>query len=56
MSFAALLALPAIAAAQDIPANCTGFERIAVRPRYYRGGIDAIIMQLGIRPPSVSVA
>lgn len=30
VSFAALLALPAIAAAQDIPANCTGFERIAV--------------------------
>nr|WP_100366065.1 ribosomal protein S18-alanine N-acetyltransferase [Diaminobutyricimonas aerilata] len=22
-----------------------GFERIAVRPRYYRGGIDAVIMR-----------
>lgn len=25
-----------------------GFERIAVRPRYYRGGIDAVIMRLGL--------
>lgn len=25
-----------------------GFERIALRPRYYRGGIDAVIMRLPI--------
>lgn len=33
-----------------------GFEQIAVRPRYYRGGIDAHIMRLEIAKPEVSVA
>ena len=33
-----------------------GFEEIAVRPRYYRGGIDAIIMRLGIPAPETRPA
>jgi ribosomal-protein-alanine acetyltransferase len=33
-----------------------GFERIAVRPRYYKGGIDAVIMSLAIPEPGVTLA
>ena len=33
-----------------------GFERIAVRPRYYRGGIDAIVMRLTIPEPKTATA
>lgn len=33
-----------------------GFEQIAVRPRYYRGGIDAVIMRLAIALPKVGPA
>lgn len=33
-----------------------GFERIAVRPRYYQGGIDAVIMRLRLPEPEVTVA
>ena len=33
-----------------------GFEEIAVRPRYYRGGIDAVIMRLAVPEPQVSLA
>lgn len=33
-----------------------GFEQIAVRPRYYKGGIDAIIMRLHVPEPRVTVA
>ena len=33
-----------------------GFEQIAVRPRYYLGGVDALIMRLVIPDPRVSVA
>lgn len=33
-----------------------GFERIAVRPRYYRGGIDAVIMRLTIPAPRTEPA
>jgi ribosomal-protein-alanine N-acetyltransferase len=31
-----------------------GFVEIAVRPRYYRGGIDAVIMRLAVPEPEVS--
>lgn len=33
-----------------------GFERISVRPRYYRGGIDAVIMRLRIPEPKAGLA
>ena len=33
-----------------------GFERIAVRPRYYQGRIDAVIMRLKITEPKSGVA
>jgi ribosomal-protein-alanine N-acetyltransferase len=33
-----------------------GFARIAVRPRYYKGGIDAVIMSLAIPEPQVTPA
>jgi ribosomal-protein-alanine acetyltransferase len=33
-----------------------GFERIAVRPRYYPGRVDAVVMRLVIPEPRVSVA
>lgn len=33
-----------------------GFERIATRPRYYRGGIDAIVMQVEVNEPETAVA
>lgn len=33
-----------------------GFERLAVRPRYYRGGIDAVVMRLVIPQPEVRPA
>jgi [ribosomal protein S18]-alanine N-acetyltransferase len=31
-----------------------GFERIGVRPRYYRGGIDAILMRLRLSEPEAA--
>jgi len=33
-----------------------GFESIAVRPRYYLGGIDAVVMRLTVPDPEVSPA
>lgn len=33
-----------------------GFERIAVRPRYYQGGIDAVVMRLAIPEARVEPA
>jgi ribosomal-protein-alanine N-acetyltransferase len=33
-----------------------GFAEIAVRPRYYRGGIDAVIMRLAVPEPEGSPA
>jgi ribosomal-protein-alanine N-acetyltransferase len=36
--------------------DALGFERISVRPRYYRGGIDAVIMRLQIPEPTVRPA
>lgn len=33
-----------------------GFEQIAVRPRYYPGGIDAVIMRLTIPAPRTGLA
>ena len=33
-----------------------GFTEIAVRPRYYRGGIDAVIMRLAVPEPEASLA
>jgi ribosomal protein S18 acetylase RimI-like enzyme len=33
-----------------------GFEPIAVRPRYYLGGIDAVVMRLTVPDPEVSPA
>ncbi|WP_232498011.1 ribosomal protein S18-alanine N-acetyltransferase [Agromyces humatus] len=27
-----------------------GFEQIGVRPRYYRGGVDAVLMRLEVKP------
>lgn len=33
-----------------------GFERIAVRPRYYQGGIDAVIMRLAVPEARVGPA
>ncbi|MCD2441694.1 ribosomal protein S18-alanine N-acetyltransferase [Agromyces sp. SYSU K20354] len=27
-----------------------GFEQIGVRPRYYRGGVDAVLMRLVVKP------
>lgn len=38
VSIAALLALPALAGAQEIPATCTGFERIAVHTEQITSG------------------
>lgn len=32
-----------------------GFTEIAVRPRYYRGGIDALIMRLAVPEPEASL-
>ena len=32
-----------------------GFTQIAVRPRYYRGGIDAVIMRLAVPEPETSL-
>ena len=32
-----------------------GFAEIAVRPRYYRGGIDAVIMRLTVPAPETSL-
>jgi ribosomal-protein-alanine N-acetyltransferase len=33
-----------------------GFAEIAVRPRYYRGGIDAVIMRLAVPDPETGPA
>jgi ribosomal-protein-alanine acetyltransferase len=33
-----------------------GFAEIAVRPRYYRGGIDAVVMRLAVPEPSAAPA
>jgi ribosomal-protein-alanine N-acetyltransferase len=33
-----------------------GFEQIAVRPRYYKGGVDAVIMRLAIPAPRTTPA
>ena len=33
-----------------------GFERIDLRPRYYQGGIDAVIMRLTVPAPTVGLA
>jgi ribosomal-protein-alanine N-acetyltransferase len=33
-----------------------GFEQIAVRARYYKGGVDAVIMRLGIPEPKTGPA
>ncbi len=33
-----------------------GFVSLAVRPRYYQGGIDAVVMRLSIPTPQVSPA
>ena len=33
-----------------------GFDEIAVRPRYYRGGIDAVIMRLAVPEPETAPA
>ena len=33
-----------------------GFEEIAVRPRYHRGGIDAVIMRLAVPEPRLRLA
>ena len=33
-----------------------GFEQLAVRKGYYKGGVDAIVMRLGIGAPRVEVA
>ena len=33
-----------------------GFEQIAVRPRYYKGGVDALIMRLAIPAPRTGLA
>lgn len=32
-----------------------GFVEIAVRPRYYRGGIDAVIMRLAVPEPEAAL-
>jgi ribosomal-protein-alanine N-acetyltransferase len=32
-----------------------GFTEIAVRPRYYRGGVDAVIMRLAVPDPEASL-
>ena len=32
-----------------------GFEEIAVRPRYYRGGVDAVIMRLAVPEPETAL-
>jgi ribosomal-protein-alanine N-acetyltransferase len=33
-----------------------GFAEIAVRPRYYRGGIDAVIMRVAVPEPKAGLA
>jgi ribosomal-protein-alanine acetyltransferase len=33
-----------------------GFEQLAVRKGYYKGGIDAIVMRLALQAPEVSLA
>jgi [ribosomal protein S18]-alanine N-acetyltransferase len=33
-----------------------GFVEIAVRPRYYRGGVDAVIMRLAVPEPETAPA
>jgi ribosomal-protein-alanine acetyltransferase len=33
-----------------------GFEQLAVRKGYYKGGVDALVMRLSLTPPEVSIA
>ena len=33
-----------------------GFEQLAVRPRYYKGGVDALVMRLLLEAPEVMPA
>ena len=33
-----------------------GFDQLAVRKGYYKGGVDAIVMRLGLTAPEVSLA